>query len=163
MIWSKLARKGGLEQTSQYQVGVGDGQWSALPIADRAGTGAGRFRTNSHALAIKPEDGTTACGHGFDLQHVGVVGDTGGGHLVAVFEFTAIAANIGGGAAHVKTNQLWMHWAGKLGDRNNTTCGAGKYRFFAREGAGMGQAATALHKFQRDSAKGFLQLVYIAQ
>ena len=91
---------------AEQDVGVGDGERAAAPVAGRPGIGPGRVGPGPVPAAVEVQDRAAARGHGVDGQHRRPHPHPGDLRLVLALEFPGEMGHVGGGAAHVEADDL---------------------------------------------------------
>ena len=146
-------RQGSLRQTAQQQVGVGDGEGSAAAVAGRPWIRPGRLGAHLQPAPLKAHHRAAAGGHRMDRQGGGLKLEARHGGFGLEFDARRAAAllcllhgpircaalqveHIGGGAAHVKTEDRPRRQAGGPGHGHRpgeTTGGPGEHRVLGEQ------------------------------
>ncbi len=115
---------------------------TAPAITGRAGIGAGGFGADPVPGSIKIEDRSAAGGNGVDMHHRCTHAHSGHHRFKASFVFAVVMGDIGGGAAHIKTNKFGKAGHGcRLDHADHPTGRAGKDGILSLKQLGIGQAA----------------------
>ena len=148
---------------AQHHVGVRHRQRAATAVAGRAGVGTRALRTHAKARTVKRQQRAATGRHGVDAHHGRAHAHAGHLGLELALEFAGVVAHVGGGAAHVKANDLLNAGNGR-GPRHahNATGRAAQNRVLALEGVGIGQAAAGLHEEQLHARHLASHLLHIA-
>lgn len=153
---------GGLD-AAQHDVGVGDGERAAAPVAGGAGVGARGVGSHAVAGAVEVQDRAPAGGGGVDVEHRRTQphpGDLRGEHpLVLAGE----VGDVGGGAAHVEADDPVE--PGELrhaGHADDPAGRPGQDGVLAAELTGLGEPAVGLHEHQPYAFEGVGDLAHVA-
>ncbi len=135
-------------QPPKNQIGIGDGQVTVFPVTDRARMGACGLRPHLEHAVFKKETGTAACGHGPDIKLGCLNAHARCSGFKGQFQLTAIAGDIGGGAAHVKPDHRTPGFPvkGRQTIADHAARRSGENGAAAGKVIGRGQAAVRLHK-----------------
>ena len=88
---------------AEQQIGIRHRGLGAAAIADRAGIGSGRFRTDAKRSAgVEARDGASAGAYSMYVEHGHANGEAGNLGLAAGTGFAVNQRNIGGCAAHIE-------------------------------------------------------------
>jgi hypothetical protein len=125
------------EETSQNEVGIGDGQRTALAVACGAGVSGRRlvgqlwprypthlWTNDKHAVAVEQARATTS-GDSVDIELRGLDNDLGGGGLEHVLELAIVAGHVCAGTSHIDGDERPAVVA-RLGVSDNTASRATK-------------------------------------
>ncbi len=136
-------------QLAEHDVGVGDGERAAAPVAGGAGIGAGRIRADAEASGLEMQDRAAARRDRVDAHHRRAHAHAGDLGVEGALVFAVIMGDVGRGAAHVEADDLVE--AGELRrlDHADDAAGrAGQQRVLALEHVGGGQPARRHHEHQ---------------
>ena len=150
--WSWPARRRREEiglQLAEHDVGVGDRQRPAAPVAGGAGIGAGRIRADAEAARLEMEDRAAAGRDRVDAHHRRAHAHAGDLGLEGALVGAVIVGDVGRGAAHVEADDLVEAGElGRLGHADDAAGRAGQDRVLALEAVGGGEAAGGHHEDQ---------------
>ena len=131
----------------QREVGVGNRYRPAVAVAGRPRVGARRFRPGKKAPRLVPQDGPSPRCHRVNLEHGRPQPGAGDFVVGHIFVAAGIQRNIGGRAAHVKTDQLLeARLTGGSHRAHHAGRGPGKDGVLAPELRCLHQPAVALHE-----------------
>ena len=148
-VWPEDGGKLAGLQFAQQHIAVGYSERTATPVGRRTWVCACTFRPNLHAPVAETQDRTTARRNGVDRHHGRTHTHACNFGFKAAFEIACKVADIGGGAAHVKANQLFK--AKRFGGSDHPNDAAGRPRqdrVFALEQTRVSQPAVRLHEHQ---------------
>ena len=134
---------------ADHEVGVGHSQRAAAPVAGGPGVGACALRADAKALAIKLQERAAAGGYGMNAHHRRTHAHPGHLRLKLALELARVVRHIGGGAAHVKADDL-VHArnGGCTGHADNAAGGPAQNGVFALKRMCICQPARGLHEIQ---------------
>ena len=147
-------RKEARMQLADHQIGVGDRERPAAPIAGRTGTGPGELRPDPEARAIEGQDRATARGDRVDRHHRRAQPHARHLGLEGALVRARAVGDIGRRPAHVERDDALK--PGEPGDphgTDDTACRSGQDGVLALEAPGVDQPAVRLHEHQPDVAE----------
>ena len=134
---------------AQHDIGVGDGEWTALTVARRARMSARRIRSDPKPRAIKIQDRAAACRNSMNLHDWRAHPDAGNLGIKGTLKLTGIMGDIGRGATHVKADNFTKARHRRRADgTNNAACRTGKNTVFTAKPSGIGEPAIGLHEHE---------------
>ena len=114
----------GIELAEQH-VGVGEGQWAALAIAEWAWIGAGALGPDAQAAIVEADDGTAPGRHGVDVEHRHAQAHARDFRLEGAFIGAGEVGDVGRCAAHVESDDpVEAGGAGRFGHGDDAAGGA---------------------------------------
>ncbi len=142
--------KGAGVQPAQNDLRVRDGGRTAPAIGGGTGIGAGAARADPGAQAVEGQDRAAARGHGLHVQHRAAQAHASHLGRVAPLQGAGIAADIGGGAAHVEAER-GLGARGLSGARHPDHAAGrpGDHGVAAAKGFSADQAAGRGHEIER--------------
>ena len=93
-------------ELADHDVGVGDRERAAAPVACRSGIGAGGIRADAKPRAVEMQDRSAAGGDGVDQHHRRAHAHAGNFGLERALVFAGEMRHVGRGAAHVEADEL---------------------------------------------------------
>ena len=93
-------------QLAEHDVGVGDGERAAAPVAGGTGIGAGRIRPGLEAPGLEMQDRAAAGGDGVDAHHRRADAHAGDLGVEGALVVAVVMGDVGRGAAHVEADDL---------------------------------------------------------
>ena len=150
-------------QLADHEVGVGDRERAAAPVAGRPRIGARRFGPDPEARAVEGEDRAAAGGHGVDRHHRRPQAHARDLGFEGPLVVAGVVRDVGRGAAHVEGDDAPE--SGELRDAHAADDAAGRPGqdgVLALEQLRVDQAAVRLHEHQPDVAERARELIDIA-
>ena len=152
---------------AQHDIAIGHGQRTILSIRGRPRVRPGRVGTDAVTRAIKMENGTAARCHGVDAHHRRTHAHTGNLGLKHPLEVGQLRSgemrHIGGGAAHVETDDFFEARHERGAHRaNDAPSRPGQNGVLALEAPRIGKAAVRLHEHQTHTGQFGGDLIHIA-
>ena len=160
LVGAKDCREKFRQKLAQHDIGIGDGERSAVAIAGWTGIGACRIRSDTETPGVVMQDRTAACGNGVDQHHRRAHTHTGNFRFKSAFIFAVEMRDIRGGAAHVKADDIreTSRFAGP-GEADDAACRAGEDCILALKQIGCGETARRHH--EHDARAGALDVQLI--
>ncbi len=145
--WPENMREEIGQELPRHDIGVGDGERSAAPIAQRSGSGASRVEANAEARAVIVEDRAAASRDRMDRHHRRAHPRPGHHALEAPLIGAVVMADIGRRAAHVEADDLGEACCPRgLNRPHHAAGGARQDGVLAPEQCRRGQPARGLHE-----------------
>ena len=137
------------QQLAHHQIGVGDGERPAAPVAGRAGIGTGTLRPHPEARTVEGDDRAAARRHRVDLHHRRPHADPGHLGLEGALVLAGVVRHVGGGAAHVEADDMVETGDGRGLDRaHDTPRRSREDGVLALEAMGVHEPAVGLHEHE---------------
>src|SRR5437667_9058190 len=132
-----------------HQVGVGDGERAASPVAGRARVRARRIRADTIAGPVEMQDRAAAGGDAVDAHHRRAHAHAGDAGLEFALELAGVMRYVGGRAAHVESDDA-VEARGEGGPHraDDAARRPRQDRILALEAARVGEAAVRLYEQQ---------------
>mmetsp|Transcript_43846 Transcript_43846/g.70308 ORF Transcript_43846/g.70308 Transcript_43846/m.70308 type:complete len:209 (+) Transcript_43846:250-876(+) len=90
--------------STQYQVRIGNRQWSTIQITHRSGKRSGGLWSNFHHSSLELQDTATSGSHGVDIELWRLYVNSSGDIFKDMFKFTIVSGNIRGSASHIESD-----------------------------------------------------------
>ena len=137
------------DQLADHDIGVGDRQRPAAPVAVRARIGAGGVRADAEARAVEMQDRAAAGRDRVDQHHRRAHAHAGDLGLEGALVFAVEMRHVGRGAAHVEADEpVEAGLPAGLGHADHAAGRARQDRVLALEQLGGGQPARRHHEHQ---------------
>mmetsp|Transcript_24709 Transcript_24709/g.61985 ORF Transcript_24709/g.61985 Transcript_24709/m.61985 type:complete len:348 (-) Transcript_24709:923-1966(-) len=137
------------QDTTQHQVGVGDGQLTAfLAVAHRTGMSTGALRPDMKLTAAEGQQRSTTCCHRNDVQLRSLDRHSGHHRVVDMLQLTCVATDVGTCSSHIESD----YWLGSLriigggSTTYQTTSGATEDRLEAGKVLNSAETTVAHHE-----------------